>query len=302
MLNSEKILLIIIGPTGIGKTALSINLAKRWSAEILSCDSRQMYREMKIGTAVPGPTQLAAVKHHFIGNLSIHDYYNVFNYETEALELIDRLHEQGNIVIMTGGSGLYLDAVLYGMDDIPDPDPILREELTKRIEDEGVAVLADELREIDPEYYDQVDRNNPKRVLRGIEVWHSTGRKFSSFRIKKAPQRNFTPVIINLTMDRDLLYERINRRVDGMIASGLKQEAKSLYPYRYLNALNTLGYKEWFKQFDGEYPEEEAIRLIKRNTRHYAKRQITWNKKYQAALNIHPESFEEIVQYLESRF
>jgi tRNA dimethylallyltransferase len=209
------------------------------------------------------------------------------------------MYAKDNLAIITGGSGLYLDAVLYGMDDIPDPDPVLREKLTKRMEIEGVQKMADELRTIDPEYYKEVDINNPKRVLRGIEVWHSTRQKFSSFRIRKDGSRSFTPLFVNLDMDREELYDRINRRVDIMISAGLEDEARQLYAHRDLNALNTVGYKEWFGHFDGDYTAEEAIRLIKRNSRHYAKRQITWNKKYQGALKIHPGSLDEIIKWVE---
>ena len=295
----KKYLLIIAGPTGIGKTDLSIQLAKHFKTDIISCDSRQMYREMKIGTAIPSEEQLSAAKHHFIGNLSIHDYYNVFTYEGQVLQLLEQMYAKDNLAIITGGSGLYLDAVLYGMDDIPDPDPVLREKLTKRMEIEGVQKMADELRTIDPEYYKEVDINNPKRVLRGIEVWHSTRQKFSSFRIRKDGSRSFTPLFVNLDMDREELYDRINRRVDIMISAGLEDEARQLYAHRDLNALNTVGYKEWFGHFDGDYTAEEAIRLIKRNSRHYAKRQITWNKKYQGALKIHPGSLDEIIKWVE---
>lgn len=301
MSKSNKYLLIIAGPTGIGKTDLSIQLARHWKTEIISCDSRQMYREMKIGTAVPDLDQLASVPHHFIGNLSIHDYYNVFNYETDVLTLLDEMYKQRNLYIVTGGSGLYLDAVLYGMDDIPDPDPILRKQLTQRIREDGVNKLAQELKEIDPEYYNEVDINNPKRVLRGLEVWYSTGKKFSSFRIRKNVPRPFTPIIINLEMEREDLYSRINLRVDIMIEAGLIKEAQSLYPNKNLNALNTVGYKELFKHFDGQYSLEEAIRLIKRNSRHYAKRQITWNKKYKGVFNAHPKDVGGIIKWIETQ-
>ena len=296
-----KYLLIIIGPTGIGKTDLSIQLASHWKTDIISCDSRQMYREMKIGTAAPSPEQLAAIPHHFIGNLSIYDYYNVSHYETDVLKLLGQMYQTSNLVILAGGSGLYLDAVLYGMDDIPDPDPALREQLTNRIKQQGVKELAEELKVIDPEYYAEVDINNPKRVLRGLEVWYTTGQKFSSYRIRKDNTRPFTPIFVNLEMPREDLYERINHRIDLMVLEGLKEEAQSLYPLKGLNALNTVGYKEWFGHFDGLYSENEAIRLIKRNSRHYAKRQITWNKKYNGRLNANPESVNEIIEWVNSQ-
>jgi len=301
MSSPGRYLVIIIGPTGIGKTDLSINIASDWNTEIISCDSRQMYREIKIGTAAPSQQQLAAVPHHFIGNLSIHEYYNVFHYETDVLNLLGEMYKKYKLVILTGGSGLYLDAVLYGMDDIPDPDPELRLRLTKRIQEQGVNVLAEELKSIDPEYYSEVDINNPNRVLRGLEVWYTTGNKFSSYRIKKNVKRPFIPLFVNLEMPREELYERINLRVDLMMKEGLKDEALRLYPHKGLNALNTVGYKEWFGHFDGDYPEEEAIRLIKRNSRHYAKRQITWNKKYPDMLQAHPESVEKINEWIKSQ-
>ncbi len=297
-MEKSKKLLIIIGPTGIGKTAFSIEIAKNQDTEIISCDSRQMFREMKIGTGVPSPDELKAVPHHFIGNLSIHDYYNVYQYETEVLKLLDNLYKDKDLLILTGGSGLYLDAVLFGMDDIPNPDIAIREKLTNRIKNEGVGPLAEELKEIDPEYHAEVDEFNPKRVLRGLEVWYSTGEKYSSFRIRTRRKRSFIPMIVNLRMEREDLYSKINRRVNNMIESGMKKEALSLYPMRELNALNTVGYKEWFGYFDGQYSEEEAVRLIKRNTRHYAKRQITWNKKYDVKLHTSPDSTDETLKLL----
>ncbi len=301
MSNPIKYLLIIVGPTGIGKTDLSIQLASHWETEIISCDSRQMYREMIIGTAAPSSKQLSTIPHHFVGNLSIHDYYNVSHYETEVISLLDKLFQEKDMVIFSGGSGLYMDAVLYGMDDIPDPDPELRHRLTQRLFKEGVKKLAEELQELDPEYHREVDVNNPKRVLRGLEVWYSTGQKFSSFRIRKNSSRPFKPIMVNLEMDRKELYARINHRVNLMIKEGLEEEARRLYPLKELNALNTVGYKEWFAHFDGQYSAEEAIRLIKRNSRHYAKRQITWNKKYHEMLNVHPSSVKEIIQWVETQ-
>ena len=301
MIKPVKYLVVIAGPTGIGKTDLSIRLARLFKTDIISCDSRQMYREMKIGTAAPSPGQLQMAPHHFIANLSIHDYYNAFNFETEALDLMNILYSNIDVVILTGGSGLYLDAVLYGMDDIPDPDRKIRQELTLRIEQEGLENLAAELREIDPEYYNEADIHNPKRILRGLEVWYSTGKRFSSFRIRKDKPRPFVPVIINLVMDRRLLYSRIDSRVDLMLKEGLKEEARSLYPYRHLNSLNTVGYKEWFSHFDGLFPEEEAVRLIKRNSRHYAKRQLTWNKKYEGAFDFHPDQWQEILNRIKDQ-
>jgi len=301
MSNSKKYLLIITGPTGIGKTELSVRLAGYFNTEIISCDSRQMYREMKIGTAVPSSEQMAGIPHHFIGNLSIHDYYNVFHYETDVLNLLNKLYSTTDIVILCGGSGLYLDAVLQGMDDIPDPDPAIRQELNERLEQEGIERLVNELRDLDPEYYDEVDINNPKRILRGLEVWYTTGQKFSSFRIRRDTRRSFVPMLVNLDLEREKLYNRINLRVDRMVEQGLEQEARDLYPWKSLNALKTVGYKEWFDYFEGLYSAGEAIRLIKRNSRHYAKRQITWNKKYKGMLSVSPDSIEEIIQWVSNQ-
>lgn len=289
-----SLLVIITGPTAVGKTDLSIRLAERWKTEIISSDSRQMYREMKIGTAVPDAGQLARVPHYFIGNLSIHDYYSVYRYEQDVIRLTDELFTKHDRVIMTGGSGLYMDAILNGIDDVPDPDPEIRRRLRDQLNHDGLESLLEILLSLDPEYHERVDRKNPARILRGLEVCLTTGRTFTSFRKKTVPVRNFDTLLIGLTLPREELYNRIDRRVDAMIADGLVEEARSLYPYRSLSALNTVGYRELFRYFDGETDLEEAVRLIKRNTRHYARRQITWNNRYQDIRFFSPHDFEGI--------
>lgn len=291
-----KTLVVIVGPTGIGKTDLSLDVATALSAEIISCDSRQMYRELVIGTAAPDFDQLTRVKHHFIGNLSIHDYYNASNFEFETLELLTRLFETSNYAVMVGGSGLYADAVIKGIDDLPAVDQEIRKTIMDRLEVEGAEILRRELRRVDPEYYNSSDIYNTKRVMKALEVYFQTGQKYSSFRTAEVKQRPFNIVTIGLEMDRDTLYERINLRVDKMLEAGLLDEVRQFYPYKQYNSLNTVGYKEIFGYFDGEYDLEEAIRLIKRNSRHYAKRQLTWFKRDKSIYWFHPSQFDEIVK------
>ncbi|MFA6127771.1 MAG: tRNA (adenosine(37)-N6)-dimethylallyltransferase MiaA [Bacteroidales bacterium] len=293
-------LLILAGPTASGKTDLSIQMAKHWKTEILSCDSRQMYREISIGTAKPEPEQLRKVPHHLINNLSIQDYYSAYKFEQEALALLKKLFLQHSLVIMTGGTGLYMDAIINGIDDIPDPDPQIRASMKLRYDSEGLANLLDELLVLDPDYYAKVDRGNPARVMRGLEVCLTTGRTFSSFRVKQAVLRDFKIILTGLAVPRDELYDRINTRVEQMIGKGLVEEARSMYPFRHLNALNTVGYRELFQMFDGTIDLEEAIRLIQRNTRHYAKRQITWNNRYPQMTYFHPQKGEGIIKWIES--
>ncbi len=293
-------LLIINGPTASGKTDVSIKLAQHWKTEIISCDSRQMYREMSIGTAKPDIGQLNKILHHLIGNLSIHDYYSAYWFEQDVTELLKHLFLQHSLVIMTGGTGLYMDAIINGIDDIPDPDPEIRKLLKNRFDADGLVSLLTELAQLDPAFYAKVDKSNPARVMRGLEVCLTTGRPFSSFRIKQAVKRNFGIILIGLELPREELYERINLRVDQMIEKGLIEEARALYPLRNLNALNTVGYRELFQLFDGSIDLSEAIRLIKRNTRHYAKRQITWNNRYSQMKHFHPDAFDEIRSWIES--
>jgi len=292
-------LLILAGPTASGKTAVSIQLARHWKTEIISCDSRQMYREMSIGTAKPTAEELTQVPHYLIDNLSVYDNYSAFRFEQDVLGLLATLFKKHSLVIMTGGTGLYMDAIMNGIDDIPDPDPEIRLQLKQRYEAEGLENILVELAKLDPAFYAKVDKMNPARVLRGLEVCLTTGRPFSSFRVKINPERNFNILLAGLELPRELLYERIDRRVDNMIAAGLVEEAKGLYPMRELNGLNTVGYRELFEHFDGNIDLVEAIRLIKRNSRHYAKRQITWNNRYAEMKYFSPDRVEEIIRWIE---
>ena len=270
-------LLILLGPTGVGKTDYSLELARRYGSPIISCDSRQIYREMDIGTAVPSAAQLAAVQHFFIQDHSIHSPYTAGKYEIEALDLISRLFAEGHeTLVMTGGSGFYIDAVCYGLDDFPEADPDLRASLSERLRTEGVDNLRQELRRLDPESYAAIDIANGQRVIRALEVCLMTGRKFSSFKNFRVKQRDFDIEKVGISRPRDVLYDRINRRVDAMMENGLLEEARRLLPYRDLPALRTVGYRELFDYFDGRISLDEAVSLIRRNTRHYAKRQLTW--------------------------
>ncbi len=297
-MNSRKqnTLVVILGPTGIGKTDLSIEIAKELDTHIISCDSRQMYRELKIGTAVPEPQQLAEVQHHFIGNLSIHDYYNASEFEFQTLDLLEKLFETKKYAVMTGGSGLYIDAVIKGIDDLPTIDKKVRKRYLKMYETYGIEKLREELKKNDPDFYNIVDLNNYKRILKALEIFEMTGKPYSQLRTNPKKERPFNIIQIGLTMEREELYNRINLRVDKMIKAGLIDEAKQFYQYRNLNALNTVGYKELFGYFDGNYDLQEAIRLIKRNTRHYAKRQLTWWNRDKSIIWFHPSQKEKILE------
>lgn len=276
---TKKTLITIVGPTAIGKTSLSISIAKHFQTEIISCDSRQFYKEMNIGTAVPDPDELSAVKHHFIQNRSIFEDYNVGAFEREALETLDTLFQKHDVVVMVGGSGLYVNAVLKGFDEFPKVDPIVRTELTKRLEEEGLASLQEQLKSLDEKTFNDIAIDNPQRVTRALEICIGTGKPYSSFKNKSKKQRNFTSLQIGLHGDRQKIYDRINLRVDLMMQHGLLEEAKELYPNRKLNALQTVGYRELFSFFDGDFSQEFAILEIKKNTRRFAKRQLTWFRK-----------------------
>lgn len=277
---SSKKLYLITGPTASGKTDLSIELALKLGSPILSCDSRQLYKELKIGTAPPSPEQLNAVKHYFIHSHSIFSHYTAGKYEVEALALMDELYKEHDSLVMVGGSGLYAHAVYYGIDDFPATNLELRKELTQRMEIEGIESLRKELKLLDPLSYSQIDIANPQRILRAIEVTLATGKKFSEYKNFKNKERAFLVENINIDIERDLLYQRINRRVDVMMEAGLLGEVKDLYPHKHLPALKTVGYRELFDYLDGKNTLETAVELIKRNTRRYAKRQITWFKRY----------------------
>ena len=274
-----KTLKVIVGPTASGKTDYSIELANQYNSPIISCDSRQIYKELIIGTAPPSEEQLAQIKHYFIFSHSIFDFYTAGKYELEALELINNLFLTHDTLIVVGGSGLYVDALCYGIDDFPDSDMILRDNLMQRLSAEGIESLRNELRLLDPESYETIDKKNPQRIVRALEVCLQTGKKFSSFKNSSSKQRNFTIERTIIERPREELYDRINLRVDKMIESGLVDEAKELHKFKDLPALKTVGYKELFDYFDGKTSLEEAIDLIKRNTRRYAKRQITWFKR-----------------------
>ena len=270
-------LVIVLGPTAVGKTDYSIDLALRYASPVISCDSRQIYREMKIGTAPPSDEQLARVRHYFIGTRSVTDpLYTAGRYELDALALLEGLFREHDTLVMAGGSGLYIDALCDGLDDFPDVDPSIRASLMERLEKEGLEALRFELRRLDPETFEAIDTANRQRVVRALEVCIGTGRPFSSFKTSTGKTRPFTIRKIGLTRPRQELYDRINKRVDLMMEAGLEAEARSLLQYRDLPALNTVGYRELFGYFDGKYPLEEAVRLIKRNTRHYAKKQLTY--------------------------
>jgi tRNA dimethylallyltransferase len=269
-------LIIITGPTATGKTGYAIGMAKALRTEIISCESRQMYREMRIGTAVPTAEELAAVQHHFIGHLSIHDYYNVSMFEQQCLQLLEKLFVKYPTVVMTGGSGLYIDAVCKGIDDFPTVDPEIRKTVTRRFETEGIEYLRRQLKMLDPEHYAKVDLSNHKRIMKAIEVSLQTGKPYSSFLTDKKQKRPFDIEKIVLNRPREELFERINLRTTTMMNEGLLEEARALYPYRHLNALNTVGYKELFACMDGLHDLNTAVELIRRNTRRYAKRQLTW--------------------------
>jgi tRNA dimethylallyltransferase len=272
-------LIVILGPTASGKTEAALNLAGDLDAEILSADSRQFYREMSIGTAKPSEEQLERVKHHFIGQLSVTEYYNVSRYEKEALELLETLFKINQYAIMAGGSGLYIDAVCKGIDELPDPDPFIRNKLKEEYKEKGLEHIQHMLKELDPLYFASVDKSNPNRLLRALEVCMATGKPYSSLRKEKPKQREFTIMKFGVDTPRDQLIQRISDRVDAMMESGLLDEVKSLKSCRNLNALNTVGYRELFDYLDGLITLENAVEKIKTNTRRYAKRQMTWFKR-----------------------
>ncbi len=284
-MKSKNILITIIGPTAIGKTALSIKLAQHFGCDILSCDSRQFFKEMTIGTAVPNKEELAAAPHHFIQNKSIFENYSVGDFETEALQKLEELFEKNNIQIMVGGSGLYVDAVLKGFDEFPEINSEVREQINLSYDKLGIEFLQEKLKKLDPEYYSKIENENPQtlqnpqRMKRFVEVSLGTGKPYSSFIGKRKNDRHFSPIIIGLEAPRENMYERINKRVDIMIAEGLLEEAKTLYPNRELNALQTVGYRELFDFFDKKNTLAEAVEQIKTNTRRFAKRQMTWFKR-----------------------
>ncbi|MBL6445233.1 tRNA (adenosine(37)-N6)-dimethylallyltransferase MiaA [Fulvivirga sp. 29W222] len=295
-----KFLIVIVGPTAVGKTSLCIDIARELDTEIISADSRQFFREMEVGTAKPSEEELNLVTHHFINSHSIHDKFNAGDFEREALKKIGELFQHQDCLIMTGGSGLYINAVTEGMADIPQVSLDIRVELNNRLANEGLNALAEELKILDPEYYEEVDLKNPQRITRALEVCIGTGKKYSELRKGNKKQRDFEVIKIGLDRPREELYARINERMDQMIAQGLFEEAKELYPYKEHYALQTVGYKEVFDFFEGLYDREEAVRLLKRNSRRYAKRQMTWFGKDLEIKWFHPDSFQDILRHIKT--
>ncbi|MEB2785386.1 tRNA (adenosine(37)-N6)-dimethylallyltransferase MiaA [Algoriphagus persicinus] len=298
---NQTYLILVVGPTAVGKTDLCLNLAKKFKTEIVSCDSRQFYREMNLGTAKPNSDELEQVQHHFINSLSIEVDYDVRQFEREALALLDTLFQKHQVVLMTGGSGLYADAIVNGLDEMPEVAPEIRAGIIKQYEENGLSFLQDEIAKNDPEYFDIVDQKNPQRLMRALEIWKATGQKFSSFRVKSKKERPFVVIKIGLERDREELYGRIDLRMDQMLAAGLFVEAEALFSKRNLNALQTVGYSEIFGFLEGKYDKEEAIRLLKRNSRRYAKRQMTWFKKDESIRWFSPEAQSEILAYLQDQ-
>jgi len=296
-----KTLIIITGPTGIGKTAAGIALARHLQTEIISADSRQIFKELTIGTAVPTKQELEAVKHHFIQSHSIHENYNASKFETEVMALLSKLFQQFNEVVMVGGSMLYIDAICKGIDSMPDADPEIRESLKKQLQNEGIESLRLQLKKLDPEYYSNVDLKNPARIVHALEICLMTGKPYSSFRSNPKKQRPFEIIKIGLNCERDELHRRINQRVDKMVEAGLEKEARKVYPLRHLNALNTVGYREWFAYFDGEISREKAIELIKRNSRRYARKQLTWFRRDSEMYWFEPQQTSDILEFVNNK-
>lgn len=294
-------LIVVLGPTGVGKSDVSLQLATHYHSEIISADSRQLYRELQIGTAVPSPEDRTLVPHHFIQTKSVEDYYNVSEYENEAITLIEQLFHTINPLILTGGSMMYVDTICKGIDDIPTVDPDVRNEVISWYNENGIEALRKRLSEVDPEYYEIVDQNNHKRMLHAVEVYQMTGMPITSFRKNRVVKRPFKIIKVGINQDRAKLYERINCRVGQMMTAGLLDEAKSVYQFRHLNSLNTVGYKELFSFIDGECSLEEAVDLIKRNTRKYARKQLTWFRRDQEIKWFEPEQVQQIIEYIDQK-
>lgn len=299
---NRKTLIALVGPTAIGKTSLSIKLAQHFDTDIISADSRQFYKEMEIGTAVPSKKELQTVPHHFIQHKSIFDSYSVGDFERDAITKLDGLFKKKDVLIVVGGSGLYVDAVIKGLDNFPTVDPKIRQGLLVELEKSGIQALQKKLAQLDPEYYNKVDLENPHRLIRALEVCLASNRPYSSFLNKKATDRIFEPIYLGIRAPREIIYDRINVRVDTMIGNGLVEEAKSLHAHKDLNALQTVGYKELFRYFEGDSTLEFAISEIKKNTRRFAKRQLTWYRKNDRILWVdHGTNFDDVVHLLEKR-
>ena len=292
-------LFVVVGPTGVGKTECCLDIARHLQVPIINADSRQIFAELPIGTAAPTPEQQQRVRHYFVGNHHLDDYYSASLYEQDVLRLLPTLFSQHPVALMTGGSMMYIDAVCKGIDDIPTIMPEIREWMMTRLTQEGLPALVEELRELDPEHYQIVDKNNPRRVVHALEICHQTGTTYSSFRTNSSKQRPFHIVKIGLNREREELYDRINRRVWLMMEQGLEKEARNVFPQRHLNALNTVGYKELFAYFDGLIPREEAIRQIQSNTRRYMRKQLTWFKKDETIRWFHPQEYKDIINYVD---
>ena len=296
-----KNLIVLIGPTGVGKTELSLSIAESFHTCIVSADSRQLYADLKIGTAAPTPDQLARVPHHFVGTLQLTDYYSAAQYETEVMNKLEELFKENDVVVLTGGSMMYVDAICKGIDDIPTVDKETRELMLQRYEEEGLEQLCKELKLLDPEYYNIVDLKNPKRVIHALEICYMTGKTYTSFRTRCTKERPFRIIKVGLTREREELYDRINRRVDIMMLDGLLEEARNVYAYKHLNSLNTVGYKEMFKYLDGEWTLDFAIEKIKQNSRIYSRKQMTWFKRDTEIAWFHPDQQEEIMQHIKEK-
>ncbi len=297
----DKTLIVITGPTAVGKTQLCLDIARHFDIPIINADSRQIYKELSIGTAKPTDAEMQGIKHYFVGTLSLHDYYSASIFEQQVLELLDRLFLTSDYALISGGSMMYIDAVCDGIDDIPTIDDITREKMKKRLDEEGLERLCEELQRLDPDYYEIVDRKNPKRVVHALEICTMTGKTYTSFRKREKKIRPFRIIKIGLNRDREELYHRINIRVDQMMQQGLLKEAENVYRLKDLNALNTVGYKEIFNYLEGRWPLEEAVERIKGNTRRYARKQLTWYKKDPNILWFHPDQKEEIINYILSK-
>jgi len=297
----KKYLIVITGPTGIGKSKTGILLAKHFQSEIISADSKQIFREMTIGTAVPTKEELSEVTHHFIHSHSITENYNASRYETEAIELIEKLFASNNVLFLVGGSMLYVDAICKGIDEIPDIPAEIRESVQNQFRTEGLESIRLQLKKLDPEYYHSVDLKNHARIIHALEVCLLTGKTYSSFRLNRNKQRSFKIVKIGLNCDRELLHNKINNRVDQMVAHGLEKEARNLFHLRDLSSMNTVGYRELFDYFDGTVTKNQAFELIKRNSRRYARKQITWFKNDPDVRWFEPQEYDEIKSYIEAQ-
>lgn len=295
---SKGSLIVITGPTAVGKTDLTLEIAERFNVPVINADSRQLYKELKIGTASPTDKQLQRVRHYFVGTLGIEDYYSASMYEQQAVQLIEEQLKSSKYALMSGGSMMYIDAVCNGIDDIPTVNDNIRAEMKRRLAEEGLEALVEELKRLDPEHYKIVDRRNPRRVVHALEICHQTGRTYTSFRTAGRKQRSFNIIKIGLNREREELYQRINCRVDQMMNEGMLEETLRMMPYRDTNALNTVGYKELFKYIDGEWTLNEAVERIKGNTRRYARKQLTWLKRDEQISWFHPNQLNEIINHI----